>query len=57
MDLSIEFIISLLTTAVCIGIAYATVKVKIANLEKSNDRYISKEQSLQLHKESIEEQK
>lgn len=47
----------MLTTAVGIGIAYATIKVKIATIEKNNDRCISKEQSLQLHKESKEEQK
>jgi hypothetical protein len=54
MNIGIEFFLSLLTTALGVGVAYATLKVKIETLEKSN---VDKEYVLQLHKESIEEQK
>jgi predicted nucleic acid-binding Zn-ribbon protein len=57
MNIEIEWIISLLTTAVGIGIAYATLKIKIDHLEKSNDQYAGKEYLLQLHKESVDEQR
>jgi chromosome segregation ATPase len=50
-----------MTTAIGIGIAYATIRVKIANLEKNidkvDDHYASKEHLIQLHKESVDEQK
>jgi vacuolar-type H+-ATPase subunit I/STV1 len=57
MNIGIEMVVSLLTSAVGIGIAYATLKTKIDHLEKSNDQYVVKEYLLQLHKESTDEQK
>jgi hypothetical protein len=57
MNIGIELVVSLLTSAVGIGVAYATIKTKIDHLEQNNDQYADKEYLLQLHKESIEEQK
>jgi chromosome segregation ATPase len=57
MNIGIEFIISLMATAVSVGVAYATLKVKIDRVEKDADGYASKEVLLQLHKESTDEQK
>jgi wobble nucleotide-excising tRNase len=38
MNIGSELVVSLLTTAVGIGISYATLKVKIDNLEKTHDQ-------------------
>jgi hypothetical protein len=57
MNIGIEMVVSLLTSAVGIGIAYATLKTKIDHLEKNNDQYVTKEYLLQIHKESTDEQK
>jgi predicted nucleic acid-binding Zn-ribbon protein len=57
MNIGIEMVASLLTTAVGIGITYATLKVKIDTLEKNAAEYPGKEYLLQLHKESTDEQK
>jgi predicted nucleic acid-binding Zn-ribbon protein len=57
MNIGIEFVVSMITTAAGIGVAYATFKTKIDHLEKSNDQYAMKDYVLQLHKESTYEQK
>ncbi|MDR0722104.1 MAG: hypothetical protein LBF75_04815 [Treponema sp.] len=57
MNIGIELVVSLVTTAVGIGISYATLKVRIDHLEKSDTEYARKEYLLQLHRESTDEQK